>query len=150
MSMLKAKISAALNKIGTTNGTAPKPSQDPLDALAHEYNVASAIFSIAEKRKEVAKASLLAGLSEQNKEALEKRKQMVQKTNISDGIDLGIGAHNSVSAVVKIGGSFLNEAKLRVEMKKTMSSDEVDKLFASCTERRAPSVTIQITELEPE
>lgn len=150
MSMLKAKINAALSKIGTTNGTAPKQSQDPLDALAHEYNVASSIVSIAEKRKEIAKKALLDGLSETATKALNDKKAAVAKTEVSDNVDLGSGAHNSISAQVKIGASYLDVAALRVELKKYMPTDDVDKMFEAATKRRDPSVTINITELEPD
>ncbi len=147
MSMLKAKVNAALEKIGTTNGTAAKPSQDPADKAAHEYNVASQMASYADKRKDNAKKALLDVLSEAASAKLEAAKKQVIKTEVSDKVTIIDSEHHVVVAAVNNGASFLDVDSLKVALLKKMTSDEVNALFEANTKRRAPSVTYGVSEL---
>ena len=56
LATLKGKVASAFNKIGTTNGTAPPTSQENRASIAYEYFVADLLASLANKRKDVAKA----------------------------------------------------------------------------------------------
>lgn len=147
MSMLKSKVNAALEKIGHTNGTAPAESQDPIDAVAHEYNVASQMASYAEKRKEVAKKALIGSLGGDATNKLENVKAVVAKKELSDTITIASAANHVVTAQVKIGASYLDAASLKVELMKKMGSEEVQALIDRHTKRRDPSVTWVIGEL---
>lgn len=146
MSMLKAKIASALAKIGTVNGTAPEASQDPFDAVAHEYNVAGTLRSISEKRYDLAKVELVKSLSGGAKLKLGSTVTVVGKSEVSDTIKLIDAQNHSLSAQVKIGASYLDVDALRVELKKTMTTEQVDKLFEKHTKRRNPSVTYIVSE----
>lgn len=145
-SMLKAKIAKALEKIGTTNGTAPRESQDPLDAVLHEYNVSSTIRGIGEKRYETAKKALVAALTPAQIEKLDKAINTVAKVQVSENIGLANAANHTLNAAVNNGATYLDTAKLRVKLLKTMPTDQVDKLFEDCMDRRAPTVTYKVTE----
>lgn len=60
---LKDKIKTAFAKIGTTNGTAPPETKDPLDPIAHELLVSRDLSTLADARKKKAKtAAVRAGL----------------------------------------------------------------------------------------
>lgn len=147
MSQLKSKVNAALEKIGSTNGTAPAESQDPIDAAAHEYNVASQMASYSEKRKNTAKTALIAALGDPAIDNLSKVKVAVAKKQISDTITVAQAANHIVTAQVKIGASFLDDKSLKVELMKKMGSAEVEALIERHTKRRDPSVTWVIGEL---
>ncbi len=147
MSMLKAKVAQALEKIGTTNGTAPKQSQDPMDKLAHEYNVASQMSSYAEKRKELAKDALVKALSPDEAQRLDKARAGVRKTEVGDTITVVHAANHTVSAQIKNGPTFLDTKALTVDLMKMLGSDEAEKLIDKHTKRRDPSVTWIIGEL---
>jgi hypothetical protein len=147
MSQLKSKVNAALEKIGFTNGTAPAESQDPIDAAAHEYNVASQMASYAEKRKDTAKVNLIDKLGDDALNKLSKAKVAVAKTSISDTITIATAANHIVTAKVNIGASYLDPKSLKVALMKKFTSAEVEKLFEEHTKRRDPSVTWVIGEL---
>jgi hypothetical protein len=57
MGTLTDKIVAAFKKIGTTNGTAPKPESGERDLAAHELLTALSLATLAEARKKKAKTA---------------------------------------------------------------------------------------------
>lgn len=57
MGALTDKIVAAFKKIGTTNGTAPKPESGDRDLAAHELLTALNLATLAEARKKKAKTA---------------------------------------------------------------------------------------------
>lgn len=58
--MFSSKLQTALQKFGRENGFAPPKSQDPADAVLHEYYVAETGRSLFDKRRKVALENLQA------------------------------------------------------------------------------------------
>lgn len=56
---LLSEVNKALEKVGTHNGTAPLPSQDPADVVMHEYYVATIGEAFFKKRRDNAKKALI-------------------------------------------------------------------------------------------
>lgn len=143
---MRVKLQKVLDKIGTTNGTAPETSQDPNDAIMHEYNVCTIAASYFDKRREKAKTALLNSLSIDGQSMLENTVKVVNNTEQSSHVLLSQGQYHDLDAHVKTGASYLDEAVLRVEMLKLMPTDVVERIFASARKRRSPSVTYNVIE----
>lgn len=143
---LKASLNSILEKLGRDGPTAPRPSQDNVDAAAHEYNVAAFISSYGDKRKDLAKKALVSALGPATAQKLVDEQESVANNEISNTIELAVAAHHSVSAQVKIGATYLDTQSLKVELMKKMKAVEVDALFERHTKRRTPSVTYVVSE----
>lgn len=52
--LFPSKLQTSLNNIGKTNGLAPPKSQDPADAILHEFYVSDRGKSVFTKRREIA------------------------------------------------------------------------------------------------
>lgn len=149
---LRAKVNKALEALGAKNGTAPpmgangQPSQDPLDGAAHEYYVAQMGASYFDKRKKEAKETLMDGLSPSNVLKLKKVKDQVSEQEVKQDIEIGRTENYIILAEIKTGASYLNEAILRVAMKRKFKTEEIDELFRVATQRREPSITVKIVE----
>lgn len=148
MSELRAKVMAALDKIGHVNGTKPPESQDPLDGVAYEYMIASAGSSYFDKRKKNALEALQAQLIGQPAAKLLKTITRVTENGIKEDVDLAKGQMTSVMAEVKSGASYVDIDALRVALKKKMKTSEVDQLFLEVTKKRSPSVGYRVGETE--
>lgn len=142
MSMLKSKVLNTLDKIGRVNGTAPEKSQDPLDAIAHEFSIANIMRGYADKRYEAAKDMLAKSV---NDDALEAACTSVAKTEVGETVLVGSGAYHQVNAQIRNGATYVDMAKLKVALMKKLGSLAADDLIAECTTRRAPTVTYIVT-----
>lgn len=147
MSNTKAKIVAALEKIGHANGHAAPASQDPMDAVLHEYNVTSIGETHFKKRRDAAKELLIKTMGADAVSKLDDKKAEVKKLETSTSVQLASASSYALAAQIKIGASFLDTQKLKVELLKKMSAVEVEALIEKCTDRRDPSVTYNVTEL---
>lgn len=141
MSQLKAKLFAALDKIGNQNGHACPESQDPADALIHEYNVTTQAESYFKKRRDNAKAALEKALTDDGKKKLLKSVVSVKTNETPDTCTVIDAAHYSLVVDVKNGASFLDVAALKNAMarKLKMQMTEVEAMFEAATDRREPT-----------
>lgn len=142
----KIKLAKALDKIGVSNGTAPPESQDTVDALIHEYNICTIGESYFKKRRENAKKLLLKSIGHDAAGRIDEAKDSVKKTEITSTVHVCKGQWYSLEAQVKNGASFLDVAALRVSLKKTFPSADVDAAFEAAQDRRDPSVTLTAVE----
>ncbi len=141
---LKSKIALALEKIGTTNGTKPPQSQDPIDEQLHEYNVSAMGESYFKKRRELAKKALLKAFGPQNEQRLTKARARVARDEIAEHVMLISGQFFALDGHVKNGASYVDMNELRVELLKHLDHETVDKIMTNCTKRREPSVTYSV------
>lgn len=147
MSSLKADLNALFAQIGAVNGQVPpEASQDPFDAIAHEFSVSQFGKSYFEKRYERAKEAVAKSLDVVAMDALRETIDRVGDNEVSENVSLMSGQFHDLTAQVKIGASYLDVAALKVELLKRMTTSEVEALISRATKRRAPSITYVVSE----
>lgn len=144
---LKVKVNTALSKVGTTNGTAPEVSQDPLDALAHEYNVASQGESYFKARREKAKTDMMTSvLIPSTQGILDAALKDVKRTEQGGTTRLATSKHHVISVMLKNGATYLDDTALKNDLMRLLKPEQVNTLFAKHTKRREPSQSWVVTE----
>lgn len=144
----KPSLYGALDKIGKTNGHNVPASQDPITAALHEYHATTLAESYFKKRREVAKNKLLKDLSDVQRKKVEKAIADTKKNEQGTAVTLIDSEHYNLTLKPRVGGAFLDEAKLRNELMTThkMKHEVVEKLFADCQDRREPALSYEVTE----
>lgn len=144
----KPSLYAALDKIGHTNGHNVPASQDPAVAVLHEYMTTTLAASYFDKRRDVAKKKMLDTFNDDVATRVLRAVADTKKNATGSAVTLMDGEHYSLVLKPKIGASYLDAAKLRTTLMKDhkMSLDQVDKLMESCTLRREPSLSYEVTE----
>lgn len=147
MKSLKADLNAAFEALTVSGGVVPtEQSQDPFDAIAHEFQVSQFGKSYFEKRYEQAKEALAKSLDAVAMDALRETVERVADMTVSENVSLMSGQFHDLTALVKIGGSYLDTAALKVELLKRMKSSEVEAIIDKATKRRSPSITYVVSE----
>lgn len=143
---LKATIVATFDLMGVDGKTKAPQSQDPIDQAAHEFCVASIGRSYWDKRHANAKDALVKSFDVAASKALEAVTNSVAVSETSTNVSLLSAQFYDVTAMVKIGASYLDTASLKVELMKLLGTVEADALFQRHTKRRNPSVTYIVSE----
>ncbi|MBU2051478.1 MAG: hypothetical protein KKH61_21215 [Gammaproteobacteria bacterium] len=144
MTTLQLSVNKALEKIGTSNGTAPPKTQDRLDLTAHEYGVAAVGASYFDKAKNAAKKVLLDAIGESGASKLAKAKARVVANGSGEDVHVAGGQFYEIIAELKNGASYLDMDALKVDLLKKFKSDEIEALWAKHTKRRDPSVSFKV------
>lgn len=144
MTTLQLSVNKALEKIGTTNGTAPPNTQDQLDLAAHEYGIAAVGASYFDKAKTAGKKKLLDAIGTLGNNKIAKAKARVVASGSGEDVHVAGGQFYEVIAELKNGASYLDTDGLKIELLKKFKSSEIDALWAKHTKRRDPSVSFKI------
>ena len=129
LTQIKLKATAALEKIGRHNGTAPLESTDNRMPQAHELFIADTMRSYANKRYDIAK-------KEADKAGLLLDEEILPgSTKVTYENE-----HFSLSAKVSSPRTQISETKLRVELIKAVGETAADRIIEkSKQETKAPT-----------
>ena len=140
------KLSVALDNIGRTNGHKPPDSQDPMDAVLHEYLIAATGASYFDKRKKLAREELEMRMGQVAETSILNMKADVTKTSMMQRAAILKGQVYTLNVSVKSSGEMLDERLLRVALLKKFSADEVEELINTSKKPRAVSTTFEVVE----
>lgn len=129
MMQIKAKLSNKFAELGNKNGTAAPDSEDNRASIAHEFFVADALRSMANKRYELAKkAAAEAGIT-------------VDDPVASSTVVTYENEHLSVSAKTASAVQKLDSKKLSSELIKKLGSEQTEKLLKLCYVENKPATS---------
>lgn len=143
MELLVDKLKTTLDGLGSTERTKPMNSNNPNDAILHEFRVAQYLRTYGEKRYEKAKKALKKTLSERLTDAIQDAMSKVIKLSNPKTVALLDAEHHHLSALVNPGASYLDSEglKLALKLKYMDDQDEIEKLFVKHTKRYSPTTT---------
>jgi len=145
---IKAKLFAALEKLGKQNGHSAPTSQDMAVGKLHEYYVSSHGEAYFKKRRELAKKELDKFLTQIQQKKIMDTVVSVKRTEVADTCTIIETDPYIFSVDVKNGASFLDTGALKVALMRDhkMNATEVEALIEKCTSRRDPSQSWKVTE----
>lgn len=145
---IKAKVMAALDKIGNHNGHAAPTSQDPLVPLLHEYYVCTDAESYFKKRREVAKKKLEKELTPAHTKALDKVIKGVKDNGVGDTALILETDPYFLNVECKNGATYVDLPALKVKLltEHKMNATVVEALIEGVTLRRDPSQSWRVVE----
>jgi hypothetical protein len=137
-----SKLQLALEKLGKTNGLAPKESQDPADADMHEYFVSKTGEAVFKRRAEQALKRLVVGSVAEN---ADKVVALTRKNDAKEGATLIRGQHYDLTIETKKPARRISTDKIaaKLQTKHGFTADMVAKLFADCTDIAEPPKTFR-------
>lgn len=148
MAKLSSSIQNALKAVGTTNGHSAPASQDPMDAVLHEYYVAKLGEKFFTDRADKAKQLLTKSFSSVTQREIQ---SIIESTIINEAGESAIildAQHYSLEFATRKGAKRLDTTALKValQVKHGMPAAVVDSLIDSCSKTSAPS---QIYSVKP-
>ena len=136
------KLITALMDIGTKNGLAPPKSQDPIDALIHEYYVAEQGRSLFEKRKKKALETLKA---HDTQDVIKKTVASTAKFEAGQTALLYDGEHYQFNLSTKAPASSLDKAALSNELVKAgVPLLVIERAIAAATTKNKPAESYSV------
>lgn len=134
LAAIKIKAASAFDKIGKQNGTAPPQSKDNRFSVAYEFFIASTLASIANKRKEVAKA--------------EAERMGILGEAYTEGSTKQVYSSEEFDIVAKTASAAarLDKAKLMTELIKEVGESKAIKIVAKATTTNKPATSFEFVE----
>jgi hypothetical protein len=136
-----SSLQSAMEAIGKTNGHSPPASQDPMDAILHEYYVSKLGERLFTDRAELAKKNMLAAVSQDTIAAIQDMINSTIKNNSGESAVLIDAQHYSLDLTTRRGAKRLDQTALKValQVKHGMPGAVVDALLDSCVKTSDPS-----------
>jgi len=149
MELLNDKLTVTLNNLGRTERTKPLESNNPMDAVLHEFRVAGFLRTYGEKRYDRAKTALKKAFDDRLAQVLVNAMGKVVKLNATQTVELLEAEHHTLVAQVNPAATYLDSEGLKLKLKMLKNADgtpmisaaDVDNLFISCTKRYNPTTT---------
>lgn len=142
-------INSAMEKIGREGKHAAPTSQDPADALLHEYDVATIGESYFKKRREKAKGAMLVVVSPEGNKRID---DAVQKTKLLEqGQTLVVleTQHFTMNLTTKNGATFFDDtAFINSLIRQGVAREVISKALEEGAKRRDPTMSYTIAERE--
>lgn len=144
---IKLDVTKAFDAIGSEIVKAPE-SQDKINTIVHEYNVATIGESYWKKRREVAKKALEKSFTPVQLKAISDAVLRTKTDEVGDTVNIVETSHNILVLKTKNGATFLDEASLRIVMMRQLKLDatQVDAILEKARDRRDPTKSFEVVE----
>lgn len=141
---LSSKIQLAMEKIGTTNGTAPLPSQDPVDKSLHEYYVAKIGEAYFKKRSEKALEAIERDGGAKLSKDIEQIVADTIKQDMKQSATLIVGQNYTLTLETRKPSNSLKREKLVINLSKAgWKMEKIEKLLEDSSEPQSPPKTFR-------
>lgn len=143
-------INRALEKIGNTDAQSAPESQDPMDAVLHEYFVASIGESYFTKRRETAKKTMLGLLSDESNGRIDKAVANTVKLSSGQAATISEAQHYALQLTTKNGAAYFDMDAFMNALRKKVAPEIVDEAVKAGQKRRDPTRSYTVTTREDE
>jgi len=137
---LSSKLQMAMAKLGRQNGTAPQPSQDPIDKYMHYYFVDKMAESFFKKAAENSLKELIDECGEASAAEIDTQIKRTLKNDMGGSVVVATGSNYIFELTTRKPSYTFNKDKLRIELaKKGWTTAQIDELFERCSEKSQPA-----------
>lgn len=137
---LSSKLQLAMAKLGRQNGTAPSPSQDPIDKFMHYFYVDKIAESFFKKSVEKSLEELLAECGEHSTTAVDNLVKRTLKNDMGGSEIIATGSNYVFELTTRKPSYTFNKDKLRIELaKKGWTTAQIDELIENCSAKSQPA-----------
>jgi hypothetical protein len=138
---MASALQKAMKTIGRNNGTKVPESQDPLDAVLHEYYVSKMGEKVFGDRAKEAKDEMLKSITEDTKDRINAILASTKKNNAGEGAIVGGGQFYVLDFSTRRGSVRLDPAalKVRLAVDYNIKMEDIEKLFEECSVQDEPT-----------